>query len=240
MDSKIVSGIQIRLIPGSSIDWISSHGYLWRDAYITKHNHSKKGKWVAIGNKNKPRRQINVHYSDVIKYEVLARLVALCWIGPPPFEDAFVRHLNDDEYDNCCLNLTYGTQIDNMEDRLRNRDGHYEGSTKLTKEQVIDAYISYHEKMETIRSIGARLGVSYGPILSIANGHTWGHVTSLLNVKKRTSHPMSSAKVTEEMAREIKKLLSEGRSGLSIARQFGLHHSTVSYIKNGLTWSHLV
>lgn len=40
-------------------------------------------------------------------------------------------------------------------------------------------------------------------------------------------------KLTEEQVREIKAALAEGRTGVDIAREYGVRHSTISEIKTG-------
>lgn len=48
------------------------------------------------------------------------RLVALAFIGQPPFDGAFVRHKDDDPTNNKPSNLCWGTQTQNMADAKRN------------------------------------------------------------------------------------------------------------------------
>jgi hypothetical protein len=53
------------------------------------------------------------------KYAV-HRLVCEAFNGPPPFEGAMVRHLNDQKQDNRPENLAWGTMKDNAADARRN------------------------------------------------------------------------------------------------------------------------
>lgn len=52
-----------------------------------------------------------------------------------------------------------------------------------------------------------------------------------------TNHPM--VKLSEENVYEIRKRLSAGETLKSIAKIYGVHYSTIGYIKNGKLWSHL-
>lgn len=46
--------------------------------------------------------------------------VAKAFLGPAPFEDAIVRHLNDIPTDNRVENLAWGTRLENQQDAVRN------------------------------------------------------------------------------------------------------------------------
>lgn len=48
------------------------------------------------------------------------RAVCEAFNGPKPEWADCVRHLNDESYDNRAVNLAWGTNTDNMQDRLRN------------------------------------------------------------------------------------------------------------------------
>jgi hypothetical protein len=49
----------------------------------------------------------------------------------------------------------------------------------------------------------------------------------------------TQAKLTEDQAREIKRRLARGESGVEIAAEFGLKQPTISNIKTGATWGWL-
>ncbi len=42
--------------------------------------------------------------------------------------------------------------------------------------------------------------------------------------------------LTRQAVKEIIELLGKGETGCSIANRYNVHESTVSYIKNGITW----
>lgn len=67
---------------------------------VTLYNGTKHGP-VARG------RRIQVHH-----------LVALAFIGQPPFKGAIVRHKNGHAEDNTVANLTWGTHEENTQDRV--------------------------------------------------------------------------------------------------------------------------
>jgi hypothetical protein len=66
------------------------------------------------------------------------RLVALTWVGPPPFEGAQVRHLDGNPLNPRADNLAWGSAEDNAADRDahgRTQAGERHWSSKLTDEQ---------------------------------------------------------------------------------------------------------
>lgn len=59
--------------------------------------------------------------------------------------------------------------------------------------------------------------------------------------KTRVSRRKTRGALTEKNVLEIKRLLSNGsRSMAQIARDFGVHYTTVTHIKAGKTWKHVV
>lgn len=73
------------------------------------------------------------HYNDLNKHPRVTlyrdgkyhsvfvhRLMALAFIGPPPFPRAIVRHANDVAGDNRVENLVWGTYRENYHDAIRN------------------------------------------------------------------------------------------------------------------------
>lgn len=47
------------------------------------------------------------------------------------------------------------------------------------------------------------------------------------------------ARLTTEKVQRVKQLLAAGQSGSSIAREFGVHQTTICLIAQGKTWGHL-
>lgn len=89
--------------------------------------------------------------------------------------------------------------------------------------------------------IAAELGIKRSQVDDIVNGRAWRHVHALPGAptpeqlaSARQTKP--GAKISADLAREIKRRLAAGETGLSIAQRFGLHKASVSDIKRGLTW----
>lgn len=50
----------------------------------------------------------------------VARVVLLAWVGPPPLNKPFARHLDDNHQNNQLTNLAWGSRQDNSDDAVRN------------------------------------------------------------------------------------------------------------------------
>lgn len=65
-------------------------------------------------------RRVNIQLNGRCVSMLIHRLVALTWLGPPPFPGAVVRHLDDIKEHNHAQNLAWGTHQENADDRIRN------------------------------------------------------------------------------------------------------------------------
>ena len=70
--------------------------------------HPAGGKYLAVG----------LHVGESQATRPIHKLVMLAFVGPRP-EGLQVRHIDGDQLRNHLDNLTYGTQSENMQDRLR-------------------------------------------------------------------------------------------------------------------------
>lgn len=106
------------------------------------------------------------------------RLVALAFIGPPPFEKAVVRHKDDDK-ENCrSRNLCWGSHQDNSDDMTsKGRQAKGQDVGTLTDKQVLRIKRRLHkgEKPSSIALDFPR--VSECAIYDIRAGRSWKHLT---------------------------------------------------------------
>lgn len=100
------------------------------------------------------------------------RLVCEAFYGPPPFEDAQVRHLDGVKNNNTPENLDWGTQADNWQDRKSHGRGmgadHHAAKLSAADVEVIRV------SAESQRVLATKFGVSQSTIGSVKNGQTWG------------------------------------------------------------------
>jgi hypothetical protein len=107
----------------------------------------------------------------------VATLVALAFIGPRP-EKQVVRHGLGGQLDDSLANLCWGTEKQNMADKIRDGTharGEQNGGVKLTKEQVL---LARREAGSNPRGVIARLakqwGVHHETLRQAVRGKTWG------------------------------------------------------------------
>jgi hypothetical protein len=112
------------------------------------------------------------------------RLVALAFLGEPPYLGAYVLHNDGHHLNNCESNLRYGTPAENTADMLRH-GSHVHGEdhpdSKLTEADVREI-VERLRAGETQASIGRLYGVTQRVIWQIASGGRWKHVTSPLDL----------------------------------------------------------
>ena len=107
------------------------------------------------------------HYDTYIM-----RLVAEAFLGPCP-EGMEVRHGPIGKADNGVSNLSYGTHIENCEDRARDKVHHH----KLTRADARDirARVAAGESQ---RSVAESYGVNYSTVNRIVKGLRWAVAVS--------------------------------------------------------------
>ena len=92
-----------------SLDRVDSRGWKRKGQVLKLHPGDKWGHLSACLSSASTVRRYYVH-----------RLQAMAFIGPPPFEGAVVRHLDDDKTNNTLENLAWGTHAENSADMVRN------------------------------------------------------------------------------------------------------------------------
>lgn len=99
------------------------------------------------------------------------RLVCEAFYGPPPSSDAQVRHLDGDRANSAPINLDWGTQADNWQDRKGHGGGMGEAhhATKLDDEAVAEIRSSALSQ----RALARKFGVSQATVSDARLGKTW-------------------------------------------------------------------
>jgi hypothetical protein len=110
---------------------------------------------IREGGRGSRARKLRVHHA-----------VLLTYVGPRP-DGHEGRHLNDDPTDNRVENLSWGTRLQNADDRRRNRG--FAGTPTLTEAQV--AAIRTDER--AARAVAVEYGVTHTTILRIRRGESW-------------------------------------------------------------------
>jgi hypothetical protein len=112
------------------------------------------------------------------------RIIAKAFI-PNPLDKPNINHIDGDKANFEITNLEWCTHLENMRHAYstglakppRNGPGELSGSAKLTEDKVreIKRRLALGQPK---KSIAAHYGVSPGTVGFIANGQTWGHVSS--------------------------------------------------------------
>lgn len=166
---KVIDGIQVRKIIDFPDYWISSHGAIWKNS---------AEKWISQRAWAKGRRKVKLRNGIVTEQFYTYQLVALCWIGNPLEDKSAVLHSNDDFFDNCVLNLSYGAHKENAEDRRKNGNtasGSRNGRSKLTEEDVLEILVRLSRKERGSR-LAKEFDVSRDVISRIKKREIWTHV----------------------------------------------------------------
>lgn len=176
---------QWRIVPEFSAYEVSNAGLVRR--------RFAKGRWPA-GHILSPGEADSGHLYVMltddrgkIRKQFIHRLVAIAFIGPAPFADAFVLHHDDRPTHNSPDNLYWGDRAQNAVDAKLNRKiprevsqqgaqpGEANSSAVLSEANVIE--IKRYLKLGLCGACIARLyGVNKETIYSIAKNRTWKHV----------------------------------------------------------------
>lgn len=82
-------------------------------------NYAGKVLKLSVPRNSREYPAINLCKDCVKRRYSVHRLVALTFIGPPPFEGAQIRHLDGNHVNNSVSNLAWGSAKENTEDRRR-------------------------------------------------------------------------------------------------------------------------
>src|SRR5690606_37742691 len=141
-----------------------------------------------------------------------------------------------------CVNpshLRVGTQRDNMLDKaIKERHG---PQSILTARQVISLLRDYISGMPR-KELARKYGLRESSLSSYTDGDAWRHLHGkhgcpTLEDLQAAKRRKPGAKVTAEVAAEIRSRLSKGELGKDLAVEYGLHKATISDIKLRKIWA---
>lgn len=146
-----------------------------------------------------------------------------------------------------CINpshLFLGTQKDNMADAARKRrmsHGSKLSRTGLTEVQAINLVEDYKSGLST-RRLSVKYGVSTQLARNIIKKSTWKYLDTepvKMRSKKMFGSDVPTAKLNEDMVREIRAARESGESLAGIASRFNITESNVCYVCKRKTWKHV-
>lgn len=143
--------------------------------------YSKNGAEVLVASPS-PRGYLHVslYANGKQKSAFVHRMVALAFIGPPPFRDAIVCHKDDCKTHNAVSNLEWGTQKSNAATRERigihSSRGEGNGRARVTATQVAEIRAAYAAGGISQQALADRYGIGQTVVSKIVLRTSWRHV----------------------------------------------------------------
>lgn len=112
------------------------------------------------------------------------RLVAMAFIGPPPFEGAQVAHNDGSRLHNHFRNLRWASALENQRDRQEHgtaSKGEANGRAVLSDDDVMTIRRTYQSikagllKMK-VSALADRYGIHHATLIDVATGKSWKHL----------------------------------------------------------------
>lgn len=160
--------------------WKEVKGYesLYEVSSIGRVRGIKRRAALALFADKNGRMQVTLSKDGKLKRHQVHTLMLLAFVSDKPFPEAVCRHLNGDHTINELWNLAWGTQSENMSDRVahgRAKLGIAHQSNKLSEKQVRAIRADWANRMDQ-RTIAEKYQVSQPTIHSIIRGKTWKHL----------------------------------------------------------------
>jgi hypothetical protein len=113
------------------------------------------------------------------KHFLVHRLVAIAYLGPPPFPKAEAAHLDGNPQNNHYSNLMWASHTTNMSHKV-NHGTDIRGSkhphVKLTVQQVKDIRIAHSRGAGSCADLARRHKINYATVWCLLNGRSWKHI----------------------------------------------------------------
>ena len=165
----------------------------------------------------------------------LHELVLITWVGPPPPVQEGC-HYDGNPLNNCLDNLRWDTRQNNHADKKRHGTqplGEKNHNAKLTDAQVH----AIRADMRNHTIVAREYGTTKENVSMIRRGISWKHLPLTHADHTVKGQQNGQHKLTDEQVRAIR---TDHRTQHAIAQDYGISRTTVSKIKNGKLWKHLI
>lgn len=164
------SELQYRMLDG-----LSSYQFREDGEVVTLHPNAGHAPRILTGGADKDGYRRFTLIDDAGKRRSVRRAVMICraFHGEPPVGQR-VRHLNGNNTDDAAMNVTWGTQKQNIADKEAHGTklvGEHHPNAKLTEGQVIDI-----RSRASAVGLPLEFGVSRGVVYAIRAGRLWKHL----------------------------------------------------------------
>lgn len=157
-----------QLIPNFPGYFATKEGKIWSEP---KGYHNKNGQFLKPLLGAHDYLVVNLCKNKKLFRRLIHRLVLETFVGLCP-SGMQCRHLNGNHQDNRLENLSWGTQLENAQDRIN----HGNANKKLTEQEVKEIWKLWCSGLFTQKEIGEIYGVCNQNISCIVNGKTWKHI----------------------------------------------------------------
>lgn len=165
-------------------------------------------------------------------------LVAEAFIGPRP-EGLQINHKDGVKTNNHISNLEYCTAQENRLHAIRTGLvplGADAPHAKQTESQVTE-YRRRWASGESAASLAAEAGMSKSAMYQALKGLKWKHLEAGHGPSPSLSK--SPVKLTKDAVRSIRQRAANGETGVSIARDYGVHPTTIQRAISGTRWKNV-
>ena len=162
------------------------------------------------------------------------RMVALTFLGTPPFAQDTVNHINTDKQDNRVSNLEYLSLVDNV--KQAHADGlmpygEDHGAAKLTEADVLRIKQLFVEHRLGDTEIASMFVVGRTTITKIRKGFIWKEVGKELKFSSNKPSGLSAEDIPK-----IRQLHKDGHYIRAIAKLYGVNERTIHSVLKGRSW----
>lgn len=169
--------------------WKTIQGYtdyavsnLGRIKRLTTRTCAKAGSILKTPGRSKSRPYLSVDlcYPGGKRTELVHRLVAVAFLGEPPFPGAEVNHKDADRGNATASNLEWVTssanQLHAYASGLQTAKGESNGQAKLSEIEVLEMRALHSESAVDIESLADRYGVHKRTALDVVTRRSWAHI----------------------------------------------------------------